>query len=187
LISVRSNAKSFNQRKGADVIISENIYTGMFFEKQIDIVKSLRGNLKKGGTIIPSGMKSYIALCSIKTKNKKDKFLVLNEINEKPLIFTDRGAYDLIDFLKIKRRAVSKKINLPVLKDGVADSVIISSDVLLHSGNIIGSLDTDFMNNDVIIKLGRKLILKAGEVVSIKVTYTYGSSPLRAKFVVKRI
>jgi predicted RNA methylase len=59
----RADATRVRFPEKADVIINENIYTGLFFEKQIQIATHLRKYLKRGGVMIPEALHSYVVLC----------------------------------------------------------------------------------------------------------------------------
>ncbi len=170
-----------------DVLISENIYTGMFFEKQIDIVKALRKKLRKGGVVIPSGIESSLSLCNINITNSPQTFFVLNEIKERPSILSGYVLYDSINFRTVKVNNVNKRIVVKIKSSGLVNSILVCSDVLLPSGRVIGREDTDFMNNDIVIPLDKVVAVRRGDNIQVTIKYSYGSSPSDAKIILKKL
>lgn len=186
---IHGDARSYRLPFKADIVISENLYTGMFFEKQIEIVKSLRKNLKKGGVFIPSGMKSYIYLCSSnfdKVSNVGNLYVV-SEMSSKPRYLSGRVIYDSIFFSNVKRKGVNSTLNFNIKSSGKLNSIMICSEVMLPSGAIIGRSDTEFMNNDIIIPFKKTIDVKRGDVFTVTVSYLYGSDPSNVRLLIKKL
>lgn len=174
-----------------DVIISENIYTGMFFEKQVQIIRNLRKKLKKNGIIIPQKLHSFIILANTKLPaNFKDKELFVPS-PERNIYFKYKDLsksllYDEIDFTKKILTGVIKKILIPVTKDGEINSLVIYSEVIMPSGSIIERHHTTFLNSDIIIALKTSLKVKKGDIISVNIRYIYGSNPKNAKIILSK-
>ena len=182
---VLGDARNIRLKNKVDIIISENLYTGMFFEKQIDIVTTIRRNLKEEGVFIPSGIKSSFALLEvISKKNNGGKLYIVSENKINFVKLSDEFMYDDIRFKDIKRKWVIFKSKIFIKKSGVINSLLISSEVLLPSGLIIGRHDTKFMNNDIVVLIDRPLIVKRGDIVFVSIKYKYGSLPESAKLTV---
>lgn len=181
---VLGDARNIKFKNKADIVISENLYTGMFFEKQIDIVKMIRRNLKQEGIFIPSGIKSSFTLSEIISNNNKRKLYVVSENSINFVKLSDDFVYDDISFKKIKRKGVIFNKKIVVKSSGIINSLLISSEVLLPSGSIIGRYDTEFMNNDIVVSIERPLRVKAGDIVFVSIKYKYGSIPENAKLTV---
>ncbi len=177
------DAKNIDVKNKADVIISENLYTGMFFEKQIQIVRNLKKFLKKDGLFVPSGIKSSFVLSETISRGNgiEDKLYIVSENRVYSRRLSDEVVYDDIRFKTIdsNRLIFSKKVLIK--KSGIVNSVLISSEVSLPSGKVIGRDDTEFMNNDIIIMIDKPLKVVRGNVVSVSIKYTYGSDPRIAK------
>lgn len=186
---IHGDARSHVLPFKADIVISENLYTGMFFEKQIEIVKSLRKNLKKDGVFIPSGMKSYIYLCSSNLDgiSNSSNMYVVSEMSSKPRYLSGKVIYDSIFFSNVRRKGVNCTLNFNIKSSGKLNSIMICSEVMLPSGAIIGRLDTEFMNNDVIIPLKKTIDVKSGDTLTVTISYLYGTDPLNVRLSIKRL
>lgn len=178
--------KNANFKDKVDIIISENLYTGMFFEKQIQIVRNLQKNLKKSGVFIPSGIKSFFVLSEAVLRERHDGDMLYivseNKINFSRL--SDEVVYDDIQFKTINSNwLVFNKVVL-IKKSGIINSILINSEVLLPSGKVIGRNDTEFMNNGILIIINKPLKVIKGNVVIVSIKYIYGSDPRAAKITV---
>ncbi len=186
---IKADARNIKLEVKADIIISENIYTGMFFEKQIDIVSGLLPYLKKKGHLIPCGMKSSFLLSYIDFPKRiaSKKFHVLSEINVQPKYLTDQIIYDLLSFAGVKKSGVQFKKEIKLNRNGEINSILVCSDVSLPSGKVIDRFDTEFMNNDVVFFLGNPFFVKKGDRVNVEICYLYGSNPEEAYISVKKL
>ncbi len=173
----------------ADIIISENIYTGMFFEKQIDIVRFLKKSLKHDGQFIPSGLKSSFFLCNINCgeKLKKNKLYVVSEMKYNPTYLSSRYTYDNIFFKNVSNLGVKSKTDLTIDRTGEINSLLICSDVLLPTGKYISRFDTKFMNNDILISIPNSIKVEKGDKIRVSLSYLYGSNPSDAKILIKKL
>lgn len=176
---VMGDARNIDLNIKADVLISENLYTGMFFEKQIDIVNALLPFLKKKGKIIPSGMETSLFLCSIDGGGvvQKNKFRVLSETGKTPKYLSIGYMIDKILFSDTTVQGVSYYGDIDINSDGLLNSILVCSDVLLPDGNTISRFDTEFMNNDIIFLLKDVFEVKKGDKIRLAVNYMYGSNP----------
>ena len=172
----------------ADVLISENLYTGMFFEKQVQITRSLVNFLKPGAILIPDGMRSYFNLTHVSLPNVKQiELRVVSDINEVPVLLSDICEYDTIRFCNTVKDEISYSGNVRVKKGGVINSILISSDVLLSDNKIISRYDTIFMNNDILLLVPENIEVREGDVLSVRISYSYGSNPKDSVIEIKRL
>ena len=65
MLLIEADASTWNPMKQIDLIISENIYAGMFYEMQIPIVNHLLSFISSSGRVIPDGMSSYVILAQV--------------------------------------------------------------------------------------------------------------------------
>ncbi len=183
---LKKDATQYIPIKKADVIISENIYTGMFYEKQIQIMNHLVTYLKKGGIVIPSKLVMGLTLVGAvfpDGEQKKDLFVV-SEYKNGLLSqdFSQAIIYETLHFNKKNKLRVNKKIKLKIKKTGEANAVLLWNKVFLPDGNIIDRFDTVFLNNDIIIPLSEMKQVKRGDTITLHIRYTFGSLPKDALF-----
>jgi predicted RNA methylase len=177
------DATTFKFVEKADVIISENIYTGMFFEKQVQIMDHLRPYLKRGGVIIPSSMTSNIALaqCHFKKQPKNNELFVVQEHEYlRPKLLSSFICYDSLDFGRKNGAAVNFHTEITAGSTGVINSVMIYSEVFMPSGVVIKKKTTTFLNNEIIIALQANLFVKKGDRIDFSLKYAYGAKPKTA-------
>jgi len=162
----------------ADLLISENLYTGMFFEKQVQITRSLRGFLKPGAVLVPTGIRSSfeLAYVSLPATNQIE-LRVLSEIDENPVLYSDVCEYDTIRFGEVVKDEITFTGHVKVTKTGTINSLLISSDVLLCDDNLITRYDTVFMNNDILLTVPSSIEVNIGDIILLRLSYTYGSNP----------
>lgn len=180
------DAKKANFRNKVDIIISENLYTGMFFEKQIQIVRNLQKSLKKSGVFVPSGIKSSFVLSEATSHESGgiNRLYIVSEDKVSYLKLSDEVVYDDIQFKTIKSNSLVFNKKVLIKKEGIINSILINSEVLLPSGSVIGRNDTEFMNNDIIIMIRKSLKVIKGDIVMVSIKYVYGSDPGDARIVI---
>lgn len=180
------NAFKYSPKEKADVIISENIYTGMFYEKQVQIMNHLLPHLKRNGIVIPSVLTMGIALVNASFPNsaKHGELFVVNEHKDKlnMNVLSNDVIYSTLDFKKKNSTEVDKKIAFTAKKMGVVNGVLIWSTVMLPNGKIIKRQDTIFLNNDILLSLGKTKNITKGDIIIMHLKYTFGSSPRDALF-----
>lgn len=168
----------------ADIIVSENIYTGMFFEKQVQIMNHLLPKLQKKGRVIPERLDSYIILSEATFPHKpKSKELFVPDPTASTSMSRNLAApilYSSIDFRKKTDLNMEAKLRIPITKSGELNSVLIYSEVGMPSGRTIKRNATIFLNNDILLALGSTKTVKKGNVVELILSYSYGSKPSSA-------
>lgn len=161
-----------------DVVINENIYTGIFFEKQVQIMRQMRKFLKKDGVTIPSGLRSYILLADTTTPNQSRNLIVpMHEKEITSLALSKPQEYDFVVFKNNMRNGVRTTLQMPITKTGTINSVLIYSEVLMPSGVVVKRNATEFLNNDIILTLPHTYSVKRGELVKLHIIYPYGADP----------
>ncbi len=168
----------------ADVVINENIYTGMFFEKQVQIARHLRKFLKPGGVMIPQGMSSYIALAESnlpKGMRNKEVLVLQDYPSLQPKLLSEFSLYDSIDFVQGISSGVELEREFLVKKKGKLNSLVIYSDVLMPSGTVITRKMTIFLNNEILMVIQPRLDVERGDRVRVNLRYKYGGKPHSAQ------
>lgn len=185
LFELADATKVVSQRL-ADVIISENIYTGMFFEQQVQIANNLIALKKQQTVFIPQTLRSYIILCDGKSlrNNSAQQLLVHSQEREAkfPVTFlSDSILYDAVDLTKSNGDQFSYSGSIVIKTPGQINGLLIYSEVAMPSGKIIGREDTTFLNSDIIITIKQPVDVRPGELVSVRISYRYGTDPKQAK------
>lgn len=179
---IKGDATRFNDRDMFSVLISENIYTGMFYEKQVQISNSLQKNLVAGYKAIPSKMISYVTLAEtiFPSKNYSDKELFVPIEHKKSMTFnliSEKVPYNKLDFTQYNEEVFNSTLKIKILHSGTINSLYITSDVYMPSGKIIYGKDTIFFNNDIVISVKKSLKVQKGDIVSIYIKYRAGDNP----------
>lgn len=174
-----------------DVLISENIYTGMFFEKQVQIVNHMLPQLKKGGVVLPQKLTSFVFLSETSLpKGFKNKELFIPSPERKVSFVTHPLSkpkrYDSLDFRKHSSLGVEIEMVLSVVKRGKINSIVIYSEVIMPSGTIIRRDDTTFLNSDIIIAIRPTITVKKGDKINLRIEYQYGCNPKKARLRITR-
>ncbi|MBI2050171.1 MAG: 50S ribosomal protein L11 methyltransferase, partial [Candidatus Staskawiczbacteria bacterium] len=183
---IQSNAIKYKPSQKANIIISENIYTGMFYEKQVQIMNNLSRFLKRGGVVIPSGLVMGVILVHANFPHKTAKNELFNVIEYKDKLsicdISESMIYENFNFAKKNKLQVNKKIKLEIIEDGNINGILLWSKVTLPDGKIIGRFDTTFLNNDILFPLMPIKKVKKGNIVKLHIKYIFGSKPKQAIF-----
>ncbi len=188
-----TDAIEYSSKIRFDWIISENIYTGMFYEKQIQIMNRLVKFLKETGRVIPSTMESYLALCQIdrNSYNSKQDLVVVDELSNKKLksykILSQFIMYDNVDFYKENDLEMEFRGLIKVTKTEQINGIYIKSKIFMPSGKSINGSDTEFFGNDVILPLKTSLSVEKGENIEISIKYKYGDNPKNTKIFLGKV
>jgi predicted RNA methylase len=164
-----------------DVIISENIYTGCFYEKQVQIMNNLIPHINVGGKVIPQGLRSGITLINAEFPHNPinyELFIPLdysNGINHKEL--SDSVIYSELNFEVQNKTSIDTNVTLQIKASGMINAVLIWSEVLLYEGKKIGRKDTNFLNDDIIISLPKTKSVTNGQTLELKINYECGALP----------
>ena len=189
---VAGNAIKFHSKQKYDLIINENIYTGLFFEKQVEISNNLQRFLKPQGEVLPRGITNTFRLCRAfypKTPHHKELFVRYEE-GKKPIplrYLSGETVYNEIDFKKNNRLSVHGKAIVQIGKNGLLNGIRISSYVNLPSGRIIDRLETKFLNNDIVLAVVPSVEVKRGDKVGVSLDYSCGDNPKTARVLVIKL
>ena len=172
------DARTYNPNIAADLIISENLYTGMFYEKQIQIGNHLIKLLKPEGLAIPSGWQdfAFLAHSEFPCKPKPKEVFVPLALEGVWIPYTQLSPvirYTNFDFQKINKETIDCSCVLPALEDGEINSLVVYSQVPMPSGYVIGRYDCIALNNDMVISLPI-LKIKKGEPINLQLRYNCG-------------
>ena len=181
------NAISFSSKERFDCIISENLYTGMLYEKQVQIMNNLIKYLNPKGIVIPKKMNSYLDICEISPEIDigRKSLVVINhlpqDIRDSYRKLSLKQIYSSLIFSNINEKSVKKELKFKIIKKGLLNGVIISSNVYMPSGKILEGSKTAFCINEIIIPLNKKILVEKGDQIKLSISYTYGDNPKNLK------
>lgn len=179
---VLSDASTWRPRGKIDVIISENVYAGMFHEMQIPIVNHLLNFLAPHGRVVPDSMESYVILSEVELpKGLKHGISFSNSEAEGRICrFKELSSpviYDKIDFYRKNCVDCRAEIDIPLNKSGIINSFIIYSPIAVTPNLILQRNDMIFMGEDIFIATDPPLQVEKGSTVRLKIEYERGGKP----------
>lgn len=178
-----------SQEDKFDALISENLYTGQFYEVGIQITNHLTRFVDTDqGKVIPKGMLSGIELASLPEEVKREighrtdavtkEYIKPNELDKKSgSKFYDYFVLDDQEALGLRNRVVEV-----ATKKGLVDALNIFSLVQMSdkNGDVILRGEADFLANDHLVILERPLPVDESDEVVIELSYRGGDRPGQA-------
>ncbi|MDD1752314.1 MAG: methyltransferase domain-containing protein [Methanotrichaceae archaeon] len=184
---ILDDASSWIPPDEIDVLISENIYTGMFYEMQIPIINNLLKYLKPDGKVIPQSMRSFVVLSETKlTKDTRhgdsfspsdaEKRLYKSRYLSKPILF------DEINFFKLNAIDCFVDLEISIIRSGLLNSLLIYSPVTVDQEIVLDREDMIFMGEDIFIAIDPPLEAKEGSIARLKMAYERGGKPEKGHY-----
>lgn len=182
------------KNKQFDVLISENIYTGMFFELQMKIISNiLRNNLIRreeklvhgrmtlvaSSAVIPEGMSSGAELVELSAHNLKTTNEVLLDLKRKKIkirALTKDHIYDQLDFREDEVSSIISIVKFKILRNGSINAVNLSSTIRMMDGDYIDRNENKFLSNDSILILNKNIRVNKGDVIILGLAYNEADS-----------
>ena len=194
--ALKFGAKEFKDFKGKqfDALISENIYTGMFFELQMKMAEQvLKNNLIKckkrlaegfytlstDCPVIPEGMSSGMELVEVSKKKFKVCAEVVAELKKKGIKverLTKDHIYDQIHFDSCDPSGIVTLVKSKILKKGFVNAVNFYSTIRMMEGDYIDRNENKFLNGDSLLILNKPLPVKKGDKLIIGLAYNEADS-----------
>ncbi len=181
------DATKFKTKEKFDVIISENIYTAMFYEKQVQILNNLLNYKKDGGEIIPAGMSTKIILLDYKQNKSKEltDLFVPSETNCPLKDFKELSGGGIcisdLDFYKKNSTTLEFEQLISIKRNAELKGVLFYSEIKMPSGRIIRRNACEFLNEDVVLPLKNAFEVKALSSVQLKLVYNYSDKPANVR------
>ncbi|WP_144122816.1 methyltransferase domain-containing protein [Catellatospora sichuanensis] len=185
IIAVHADATSYELPEQVDVVISEVISAGYFYEPQLQITNNLRRHLKPGGAMIPLAMQNFVELICA----QEDLYgLKLNFDTRFTELDGDRSLTDSQMYLGNRFEdwtdpVISGRVRLTATTSGRANAVKIAYRIDFAQG-ISGDKPTDFLLNPQIVFLEQPIDVRAGREFDICLDYVASNSPLEARITV---
>lgn len=187
LFLIEADASSWTPPRSIDLIISENIYAGMFYEMQIPIINNLLSFRGRSCRVIPDSMCSYAVLSQTEIPgNKRHGESFSPSAAEGRMYKTEEISaqvlYDVINFNCRNDECCDVDLVIPVKRAGCLNSMLIYSPVRVATDIILRREDMIFMGEDIFIVIDPQLHLSPGENVRLKMRYRKGGKPEEGRY-----
>lgn len=179
IIPVHADATRCGLPEEADVVISEVISAGFFYEPQVQIINNLRRFLKPTGAIVPMAMKNYVELINAQeelyglTFSFDARFTELD--GDRSL--TDSALYLSTEFHEPINPMIGCRARVHATGSGRANAVKVTYDIQFAE-DMWADKPTEFLLNPQIIFLPEPLPVEAGNDYAISLSYEASDSPL---------
>jgi len=182
LLLIEADASTWNPLKQIDLIISENIYAGMFYEMQIPILNHLLPFISSSGRVIPHGMSSYVILAQAEKPLLRGHGELFSPSLAEGRIYKSRELsepflYDNINFNRKNDLYCRIDIAIPIMRSGLVNSLLIYSPVKVARDIILKREDMIFMGEDIFIVIDPPLHVEPQSTVRLRMEYRKGSKP----------
>jgi protein arginine N-methyltransferase 1 len=186
IVAMAGDASRCDLPEDVDVIVSEVISAGFFYEPQLQILNNLRRFLKVGGSVIPIAMDNYIEL--IHAQEKLYDLTFTYEPRFRPLkgdtSLTEPSLYLSTTFGTSTETSISAQARLLATSSGTANAVRISYRIQFEPGQWVDE-PTEFLMNPQIIFLPEPVRLTEKKKYVLSIAYESSSAPLSAKIDVR--
>jgi predicted RNA methylase len=182
IVAMAADASRCDLPEDVDVIVSEVISAGFFYEPQLQILNNLRRFLKVGGAVIPIAMDNYIEL--IHAQEELYGLTFTYEPRFRPLegdrSLTEPSLYLSTMFGTSTETSISTQARLLATSSGTANAVRISYRIQFEPGQWADE-PTEFLMNPQIIFLPEPVKLIENQHYVLSISYESSSSPLTCK------
>ena len=189
LLLIEADASTWKPENKIDLIISENIYAGMFYEMQIPILNHLLPFISPCGQVIPGGMRSYVILAQVEKPRQKRHGESFSPSQAEGRMYewkelSEPFLYDNINFNKKNDLDCSVDAVMPVIGSGLVNSLLIYSPVKIAKGIILKREDMIFMGEDIFIVIDPPLHVERGSAVRLRMEYRKGGKPEEGRYTI---
>jgi len=184
---VEADATTIVLPEEVDIIISELLSTGLFYEPFVQVIQNLRTYLSSDGTILPSRIVSRVCLLQAETCAYGLRFaqdIRYHRISgDTPL--TESRKYDSLDMYTAERVTVDSSVIVRALRSGTANAIRITTTARLTPKVFLRS--SKFLFNPMTIFLPDTYQIEKDEKYEINIVYKYAAEALSARIEVKKI
>lgn len=178
-----------------DTIISENIYTGMFYELQMQMISRIMENdlvevqreIINGYThrttsanLVPEAMASAAELVDLGEYEPSVASEVLIDVEDKGYgvnkKLTRSYPYDILSYNVEEPSNIMVQIRYDIIESGKIDAINIYSVVKLSDGDYIVRNENEFLNNDHLVHLNKPVKVEEGDEVIATIAYNEADS-----------
>ena len=178
-----------------DIIMGELLTTWCVSEHQVQVMNNLhaRGIAKEDTLFLPCAQEGYLSLTYTDyTVEGIELLMPQHNWNWYPescplevVELTDRVLVNSIQFDVLNKEEFSQEIKVTAHKDGVVNSVYLTSRTLLYQNITVG--DTMALNAPIAFPLEEKFMVKAGDSLMVTVQYIFGAGYGNFKIKISRI
>lgn len=185
IIPVHADATQWISPDPADVIISEVISAGFFYEPQLQIINNLLVSLKPGGRVIPLAMENSVELISAQDHlyglrfDFDSRYRVLPD--DRPL--TDAVPYLSTNFHDHAKTHIDATVRLHGTTADTANALQITYKIGFTKGTWQDK-PTEFLMNPQIIYLTDPVEIEPARGYDVTLSYEASSAPLTAQVMV---
>ncbi len=165
-----------------DFVIGELMSIYCANEYQVQIFKQLRQFLKPGGRLIPDRIINLAQLGYAHFEEGHKHYPILFT-RHWPSLISSQEIVNTIDLYKEETLAIERNIRLKALLSGPVNCVLMSSWVQCSEG--INFTGTDSLMPPTVVRLAEERLVEAGEELSLRLSFTYGTSLDEAAFEVR--
>jgi predicted RNA methylase len=187
IVAIQADATKCSLPEDVDVITSEVISAGFFYEPQLQIVSNLKRFLRPTGSIIPLAMDNSIELIDAQeelyglTFTYDTRYRSLNDV-----ALTEPSIYLSTKFLQDTSTSIVGNVRLRAVRSGTANAVRISYGIAF-TPDVWADEPTEFLMNPQIIFLSEPYPLRENECYEISVAYQSSSSPLTCEISISHV
>lgn len=189
ITAIHADATTAELPEPVDVVMSEVISAGFFYEPQLQIIGNLRRFLRPGGAMIPAAMENSVELIAAQeqlyglTFTYDTRYRSLDDV-----ALTSAATYLATDFHQVPRDGaadIDERVDLLATRSGTANAVRVSYRIQFTEGGPWIDEPTEFLLNPQIIFLPERVPVTAGETYAVSLAYQASSSPLTCRTVVE--
>jgi len=188
IIPICADATTVVLPEKADVIISEIISGGFFYEPQLQVLAHLRQYLKAGGATVPAAMTNYVELIDAQDDWFGVKLAYDSRYHtlEGDRALTTRSQYVTVDFRDEHHPTILSNTTVRALQNGTANALRIPYTIQFFEGMIVNE-PTKFLLNPQVLFLPKHIELKEGEYYNVTLSYQASGSPLACNVAIKHL
>jgi len=168
---IHGDATSVALPEPIDVIISELLSTGLFYEPETEVINHLRQFLKPEGRIIPQNCTSRVQLISAQ-RSMYGLYFDYDSRYEKLKEDTSLTSLEIFDhpnFYEQEPLDIDRTVTVKGIKDGTANAIRITTEAQLSAS--IKAKRSEFLFNPLVIYLKKSVAVKEGERYALNIQY----------------
>ncbi|MEU0542129.1 methyltransferase domain-containing protein [Nocardia sp. NPDC005978] len=179
IVVVAGDAAAIDLPESVDVLISEVISAGFFYEPQLQILANLQRFLKPNSTVIPTRMVNGIELVAAQEKLYGLNFGFGTRYHALPgdRTLSTQALYSDVDFRNNITTSITAGGSLTGTGDGIANAVRIPYQLYL-TPSLLRKEPTEFLLNPQVVFLAEPIEVKAGCCYEFHLRYEAGASPM---------
>lgn len=202
IIVETADATTYTPPERLDVIVSEVISAGFFYEPQLQIINNLRRYLRTGGRLVPRSMRNFVELIDAQEQLYELNFSFDSRFTDldDDRTLTDSVSYLSVDFADEKTTdpRIDQRVTVRAKTSGVANALRITYDVEFAEGvrattpggiNGAGEAPGSWpaLLNPQIIFLKDKIELAADQEYQVSLAYEASSYPITCDSSVRKV